>query len=209
MRRIINILFGCILTVIGLFLLKHTHLVTGGTAGLSLSLAYLSQIPFAYLFFCVNIPFYILSVIRMGWTFTLYSILSVTMLSVLSGLDHWLPAFTLPGLVGALAGGIVVGFGLIVLFLNGSSLGGANILALYLQKRLQWDPGKVMFAFDLLVVIIGLSSVGLERGIYSIISIAVTSAMISYFKNRIGSQTKLSAAGKPAAYAVKRNVQTT
>ncbi|OLS38751.1 hypothetical protein BTR22_03625 [Alkalihalophilus pseudofirmus] len=185
MKKWLMILLAIVITSIGVILLKHANIVTGGTAGLSLSVAYLLSLPFGVTFFLINIPFYIFSMMRMGWNFTFTTIVSVSLLSVVTGFDYFLPAFTVPIWVGAVVGGFVIGVGLSLLFMNGSSLGGANILALFLQKRWNIDPGKTTFAFDFLVVMTSFYTVGFMRGVASILSIAVTARVISYFKNEI------------------------
>lgn len=73
------------------------------------------------------------------------------------------------------------------MFYHQASLGGANILALFLQKRYGWNPGTVHFLFDLAVVLAGIFSVGLLIGGCSLVSIAVTGLIVSYFKNKIKS----------------------
>ncbi|MFC0560621.1 YitT family protein [Halalkalibacter alkalisediminis] len=185
MNKFMNLVFGCFLTSIGVILLGHAEIVTGGTAGLALSFSLVLNLPFYLLFFLINIPFYIFSVLRMGWSFTISTILSVSMLSFMTFLGSWLPELTLNPIAAGLIGSMVIGFGLSTLFLNGSSLGGANILALYFQKKFNWDPGKVNFIFDFLVVLSGFYYLGLLNGLYSIVSIAIYSSIISYFKNQI------------------------
>ncbi|MBB6453725.1 uncharacterized membrane-anchored protein YitT (DUF2179 family) [Salirhabdus euzebyi] len=189
MKKYLYILLGCMITAIGVIFLNHSSLVTGGTAGLALSVSYLFTLPFSIVFFMINIPFYIFSFVRMGWKFTLSTILSVTILSGLTSLDQFLPGFTIPMWVGAIVGGLFIGVGLSVLFMNGSSLGGANILSLFLQKRYNINPGKTTFIFDGIVVLSGLYAVGLIKGLFSILSIAVISKVIGYFKNEIATRT--------------------
>ncbi len=121
----------------------------------------------------------------MGWKFTATTIGSVSLLSLLTSLDHLLPSFTLPSLMGAVTGGLIAGLGLSILFMNGASLGGANILALFAQRKFGWDPGKVNFSFDFLVVLSSMYSIGLSKGIFSVISIAITGFVISYFKQKL------------------------
>ena len=48
----------------------------------------------------------------------------------------------------AVAGGVLIGTGLLVLFRHGASLGGINVLALYFQRRFGWAPGKAQMASD-------------------------------------------------------------
>jgi Uncharacterized conserved protein len=188
MKRIAVILIGCFITSIGLAILSRAHIVAGGTAGLSLSLSYMLHLPFYALFFVTNLPFYIFSVLRMGWKFTLSTLFAVTVLSAMTAAIPLLPAITIPPWIGTLGGGTIIGLGLSLLFMNGASLGGANILALYLQKKWGWDPGKVNFAFDFVVILFALYSIGLWRGLYSVFTIAVISGIISIFKQRIANQ---------------------
>lgn len=191
MKRVLLIALGCLLTSIGTIILQHAEVMTGGTAGLSLLLSYASSLPFGLVFFLVNIPFYVLSVMMMGWSFTVSTILTVTLLSFMTGIDKWLPAFSIPTSVGAVVGGLIIGFGLSLLFMNRTSLGGTNTLALILQKKFNWNPGKLNFIFDFVVVIYGFYSIGFVKGILSVLSILVTSCIISFYKNRIDASNQL------------------
>ncbi|GAF15961.1 hypothetical protein JCM19046_365 [Bacillus sp. JCM 19046] len=182
-KKILAIFCGCLLVAGGVLLLRHAGLVTGGTAGLTLSLAYLFNAPFSLLFFLVNIPFYIFSLMRMGITFTVVTALSVTTLSLLTAVDSYLPAFTIPMFSGAVFGGLLIGLGLTILFKNQASLGGANILALFLQKKTGLDPGKTNFVFDATVVLLSFYVIGLIPGLFSIFSIIIISKVISVFKD--------------------------
>lgn len=185
MGKLTKVFIGCLITSIGVIILGHSHLATGGTAGLSLALAYMLQLPFAAVFFLINIPFYIFSFINMGRRFTLSTIAAVAMLSLMTGVDRWLPVFSIPPLIGAVVGGIIVGAGVSFVLTSGTSLGGTNMLALYLKKKHKIDPGAANFVFDSLVVAFSFYSIGIPSGIMSVLSIAVTSLIISCFKERI------------------------
>jgi uncharacterized membrane-anchored protein YitT (DUF2179 family) len=176
---------GCTIVGLGLILLHHSHLVTGGTAGLSLSLSYLFGVSFPVVFLLVNLPFYVFSLINMGGKFTVSTISAVTLLSGITYIDHFLPHFAIPAIIGAVFGGIVIGAGLVLLFLSGSSLGGATILAVSCQKKYGWDPGKVNFSFDFVVVCTSIFSVGIVNALYSFLSILILGLVISLAKNRI------------------------
>lgn len=197
MKKLLFILLGCGITSIGVLFLQYSNVVTGGTAGLSLSASYFFDLPFALLFFLINLPFYIFSVLRMGWNFTLWTIFAVTVLSSMTGLLQWVPYFELPMWLGAIVGGFIIGIGLSMLFMNGASLGGANILALFLQKRYGFNPGKANFIFDATVVLTSIMTVGFIRGLFSILSIAITAKVISYFKNQIAAQNSSATKEKP------------
>lgn len=165
--------------------LSHSHLVTGGTTGIALGVSYLFNMPFSIALMLVSIPFYLLSIFRMGLNFTLSTFFAVLTLSCLTEINRLLPDFIIPGYVGAICGGGLLGLGLSLLFWNGSSLGGVNVVALYLQKRFGFDPGKVTLWVDSIIVIAYFYSVGLEKGLYSLLSVIITSYIISYYKGKI------------------------
>ncbi|MFD1638008.1 YitT family protein [Evansella tamaricis] len=181
-------LLGCFIVSVGILFLQNSEVITGGTAGLALSFSYLMNSSFAVVFFLINLPFYILSYFKMGWKFTASTIFAITSLSIMSEIVQFFPSFTIHPIFGSIIGGTIAGLGLSILFMNGSSLGGANILSLFLQQRFNWNPGKTMFAFDFLVILTGLYSVGLVRGFYSVLSIFVISYIISFFKVKIAAR---------------------
>lgn len=86
MKRMFLILTACLITSAGVLTLRHSHVLTGGTAGLSLSLTYVFHSSFAIIFFLINIPFYVFSFIRMGASFTLSTLFAVTALTLLQAL---------------------------------------------------------------------------------------------------------------------------
>lgn len=189
MDKLIKVFLGCLVTSIGVIILRHSYVVTGGTAGLSLMISYFLNMQFASIFFAINIPFYIFSFVKMGWNFTLSTLAAVTTLSLMTGVDKWLPSFSIPTLIGAAFGGLIIGFGLSIIAINGASLGGTNMLAIFLQKRYNINPGITNFILDFVVVILSFYSVGVFKGMLSILSIAITSSIINYFKGKISNST--------------------
>lgn len=152
---------------------------------MALLLSYLLETPFSATFLVLNIPFYLLAFLRLGKSFTFSTIVSTGVLALMTEVDKVLPSFIIPEWAGALLGGAIVGLGLSYLFMNGASLGGGNILALYFLNRFGWDPGKTTFLVDSTVVMLGIFSVGLTKGLYSVLSIVILSAIVSYYKGRI------------------------
>lgn len=186
-------LLGCFITSLGLFLLKSSSVVTGGTAGLALSISYLLPLSFGMVFTIINLPFYVLAYFKMGKSFTISTIVAVTLVTILSSIvTYILPPMSFHPLIGSIIGGVIIGIGTIVLFLNGSSLGGAQILSITLQKQFNWNMGKTIFIFDSMVIIIGLYSVGIIRGLYSILSVFIISYMMSTFKEKIAQRNSKS-----------------
>ncbi|MFX3635834.1 MAG: YitT family protein [Candidatus Pristimantibacillus sp.] len=183
-RKWLHIAIGCFVTTGGLLILKHSHIVTGGTAGLSLSLSPQLHVQFHYLFALLNLPFFIFSYFYMGKSFTITTVLAIGIVSLLSAVDNILPAVAIPPLLGAIIGGAFIGAGITTLFRNGASLGGATILAIYLHNNHRINPGITNLIFDLLVVLTSLSVISMTNGLLSALSIAVTSSVLSFYKRR-------------------------
>lgn len=154
LEDILGIVTGTFTVSLGLFLLKTSGAVTGGTAGLALLLSYLGGVPFSVLFFAVNVPFFALAVWKKGWDFTLRTMAAVALVSGLSSLHPLaLQVVTLDPLYAALGGNLLAGVGLLILFRHKASLGGFNILALILQERLNWRAGYVQMVLDTTIVL--------------------------------------------------------
>jgi uncharacterized membrane-anchored protein YitT (DUF2179 family) len=147
-----GIAYGATMAAFGIVILTHLGLVTGQTAGLAVLISYAMGWSFGPVFFAINLPFYVLGYLRMGWRFTLKTFLAVGLLSALS---LWLPGqvsfASLNPYVGAVLFGFLSGSALLALFRHGASLGGIGIVALMLQDRFGWRAGWVQLGFDALL----------------------------------------------------------
>ena len=163
------ILIGTSLVSFGVLFLKHAGLLTGGTAGLSLLLHYKLDINFGVVFFFINLPFYYLALHRMGKMFTLKTFVAVLLVSIFSSLhDQFISIGALNPIYAAIFGGFIFGVGFIVLFRHKASLGGFNILALYLQDKFAIKAGWLLMGADLTIMLISLSIVSVYQLVLSI-----------------------------------------
>ncbi|BBH69998.1 membrane protein [Actinoplanes sp. OR16] len=144
---------GTVLVGTGVYTLAQAGLVTGGTAGLSLLLSYAGPVPFGVLFALVNLPFFAIAARQRGRLFTVLSAIGIGAVSLLSANGPALLGPITPNPVFAvLAGNLLCGTGVLVLFRHGSSLGGFNVIALLAQDRFGWRAGWVLLVFDSLVI---------------------------------------------------------
>ncbi|SDH77383.1 Uncharacterised 5xTM membrane BCR, YitT family COG1284 [Vibrio xiamenensis] len=166
----IALLLGTSLVSFGVVLLKQAGLLTGGTAGLSLFLHYKFDISFGLVFFVINLPFYYLAIRRMGWWFTAKTFTAVGLVSLFSNLHtQFVHLEQLNPLYGAIFGGFLFGVGFIVLFRHKASLGGLNILALYLQERTGLRAGWLLMGTDVVIMLVSLSVVSITQLLLSIV----------------------------------------
>jgi uncharacterized membrane-anchored protein YitT (DUF2179 family) len=150
---LIAIVVATMFVALGVVIYTKAVLLAGSTAGLALLLQYATGIGFWWLFFAVNLPFYILAVKKLGWAFTLRTFAAVTLVSVFSRLTSELVSFShLDPLYAAVMGGVLSGTGLLILFRHRTGLGGINVLAIYLQDRFGLRAGYFQMAVDLAIL---------------------------------------------------------
>ncbi|MDO8177459.1 MAG: YitT family protein [Undibacterium sp.] len=154
---VLAILTGTLFVSLGVAMFNQTGLLTGGTAGLSFLIHYSTGLSFGLVFFVINLPFYWLAWRRMGWRFTLKTFCSVALVSLMSSLHpKLLQLSALTPFYVAVIGGLLMGVGFIVLFRHQASLGGINILVLYLQDKYGFRAGKLQMGMDVLIVMMSL-----------------------------------------------------
>ena len=145
---------GTLFVALGIVMFGHSGLLTGGTAGIAFLIHYATGWNFGLVFFLINLPFYGLAWQRMGRAFTLKTFAAVGLLSLfvnllpkLMSFQSLSPAFT------AVMGGLLMGAGMLMLFRHRASLGGFNVLVLYLQERFGWRAGRIQMAIDCAIVL--------------------------------------------------------
>lgn len=168
------ILTGTLVVALGIAMFKKAGLLTGGVTGLAFLSHYGTGINFGLLLVLLNLPFYLMAWQRMGRAFTLKSLASVSLVAVFTeSLPHlirfeWVhPAFA------AITGGLLIGVGMLILFRHQASLGGLNVLVLWLQETRGWRAGAVQMVFDSVIVLASAWVVPLELILISILG-AVT-----------------------------------
>ena len=170
---------GTLFVGIAMMMFAQAGLLTGSTAGLAFVLHYATGWPFGLVFFAINIPFYWFAWTRVGRTFTVKTFICVGALSLITEMgprlihiDYLHPAFA------AIAGGLLMGSGLLFLARHRSSLGGATVVSLYLQSRYGMRAGKVQMMIDGSVVLLALFVVPVERVAYSVLAVLVMSGFL-------------------------------
>jgi uncharacterized membrane-anchored protein YitT (DUF2179 family) len=149
------LLTGTTFVALGVLMFKQLGLLTGGTAGVAFWLHYATGWNFGLVFFAINLPFYALAYRRMGRTFTLKTFAAVALLTALTNLlPRWVGFEHLHPAAAALVGGVLMGTGMLILFRHQASLGGFNVLVLYLQETRGWRAGRLQMALDCTIVLL-------------------------------------------------------
>lgn len=173
-------LLGTLLVSIGIVLYTKATLVTSGAAGLALLLQAATGVNFGILFFAINLPFYWLAVRRMGWRFAARTFVAVGLVSALTfATPGWIRIETLDPVYAALAGGSLMGLGLLALFRHRTGLGGVNILALYLQENHGIRAGWFQLGVDGLILLGALLLLPWDKVLTSLAGAAVLNLILA------------------------------
>lgn len=150
---VLAMLLGTSMVALGVSIYAKAMLLTGGSAGLALLISYASQQDFGTVFFVINLPFYVLAWLRMGWRFTLRTFVAVGLVTLFSRLTgQWIAFAHVDPVYAAVMAGILCGNGLLMLFRHHTGLGGLNILALYIQERVGLRAGLFQLGVDLAIL---------------------------------------------------------
>ena len=148
-----GILTGALVVAIGISFIKQAGLLTGGAVGLAFLIHYATGANFGLTLFLANLPFYWLAVRRMGREFTLKTLATVGAVSLLvEVLPQVIDIARIEPFFAGGAGGLLMGIGMLILFRHRASLGGFNVLVLWLQERRGWRAGKLQMGIDVAIL---------------------------------------------------------
>lgn len=173
-------LLGTLLVSIGIVLYTKATLVTSGAAGLALLAQAATGVNFGILFFAINLPFYWLAIRRMGWRFAARTFVAVGLVSIFTwATPRWLSIQAVDPVYAALAGGSLMGLGLLALFRHRTGLGGVNILALYLQEKHGIRAGWFQLAVDGVILCGALFLLPWDKVLVSMLGAAVLNLILA------------------------------
>ena len=163
------------------FFLQPNDLSPGGISGLALLLVELTGFGSVGLIsILMNLPLFILGGLKIGRRFFVGSLVGMVLSSML--IDGF-AAMDLPAadpLIAIVYGGVVCGIGLGIVFINGTSTGGSDILVRLLKLRYRNVPiGQISLTFDAVVVLLtGLAFRDMNKALYTGITVYLCGKMV-------------------------------
>ena len=155
---------------LGLRFLSHAGLLTGGLTGVALLATRLTPLTFGQLYVLLNLPFTWLAVRQLGWRFTLKTFGAIGLTAVSTDALHLVLRLEfLHPLYAAVLGGALMGIGLLILFRHQASLGGLNVLAIWLQRDHGVRAGVFQLVVDSAVLLASLFLVSPATIAYSLV----------------------------------------
>ena len=164
------LMVGTLFVALGVVLFRQAGFLTGGTAGIAFVVHYATGWNFSLVFFAVNLPFYWLAWRRMGAAFTLKTLAAVTLLAAFAeAIPHWIRIDHLASPFASIMGGLLAGAGMLMLFRHRASLGGLNVLVLWLQEKRGWRAGHIQMGLDCAIVVAAMAFVPWPQLIWSVV----------------------------------------
>jgi uncharacterized membrane-anchored protein YitT (DUF2179 family) len=170
-------------------LLVQARLFDGGVSGISLMIFYLTdRPPLGVIFFCLNVPIFLVCWREMSLKFVVISLIGVFFLSTSFYLtQHVSFQVSDPIMVPVLAG-IIIGAGTGIYVRVGGSCGGLDMLAQVLKKRLSIPMGHTFITFNAIPLLGALLiynlDIALYTGIYMFVQAVVLERVQTGFSQR-------------------------
>lgn len=128
----------------------------------------------------INLPLFILGGLKIGKRFFAGSMLGMVLSSLLIDAFAVIRIPTPEPLIAVLYGGVICGLGLGLVFVNGTSTGGSDILVRLLKLRYRNVPiGQISIAFDAVVVILtGLVFRDVSKALYTGVTVYLSGKVV-------------------------------
>jgi uncharacterized membrane-anchored protein YitT (DUF2179 family) len=129
----------------------------GGVTGLALLLNHVFGIPIGTLTLLINLPLIILSYHALGKRFLLKTARSMVITTVLlDGIFPMFPMYEGQRIMAAVCSGVLIGAGMVLFYMRGSSSGGLDFVIMPIKKkRPHLSVGKITMAIDLGIILLG------------------------------------------------------
>lgn len=153
-RNGIYIIIGAVFYSVGISLfLDPNNLAPGGVIGISVILNRLVGMNTGTWYFILNVPIVLLGIWKFGVKFMTSTFVVIVMNSLLTNLLAGFPAVTEEPFLACLAGGILIGAGIGMIFRAGTTTGGTDIIVKVMKTRYKHlKTGFLFMIIDLAIV---------------------------------------------------------
>jgi uncharacterized membrane-anchored protein YitT (DUF2179 family) len=157
----------------------------GGITGLSIIIKSIGErffscaIPIWLTTIVLNAPLLICGLIINGKKFVFRTLISICLLSIMLYITKEIKIENIDMILASVYGAVLMGFGLGLVFRNGSTTGGSDLIASMINKKNKNFPVPIiMFCIDAVVISSGFLVFGPREAMYAIIAEFITSRLI-------------------------------
>lgn len=206
LKEYIYVMIGAAIVAItfNVFLLPN-RVASGGVSGISTILDAVVGWEPAYVQWAFNIPLFIAGVVFLGKQFGAKTLAGTIFLPFVVFLTKDFGAWTNDPLLASLFGGIGVGLGLGIVFKGKASTGGTDLAAQIINKYTGMSLGTCVAIIDGLIVLTAAIVFDIERGLYALLALYVTSKTIDLVQVGLG-RTKMTMIITEKQYEVREGI---
>lgn len=161
-------------------ILEPNRLAPGGASGLAIIIAHFTGVRTGTIILLLNIPLILLGIRRFGIKFLYTTIFAITVNSVFVNLLENFRSPLNDIFLASVCGGALDAVSLGMIFRQGGTTGGTDIVAKLLRRRLpRFEIGKLFIMVDMMVVILSAFAFwNVENAVYSGICVVITGQIL-------------------------------
>lgn len=161
-------------------ILLPNQLSTGGISGISTILYYLCSYPVGLTMLLINVPLFVIAMVKVNKRLFFKSILGTVLLSVFIDLLEKLSPITNDRFLACIYGGIIMGIGTAIILKAGASTGGTDLLSYVIRAyNNKFKSSRVIIIADTIIIFFNIIFFKeIEIGLYSVIAIYLMGKMI-------------------------------
>lgn len=181
LKVLLIILFSSIYAIGLQIFIQPAHLLTTGLAGVVQVMEFYIKVPYGLTYFLINLPGVYIGFRYVGRRFTIYSLISIITVSLLTSFVG-VRAISDEPMLNSIFGGILMGFGIGSLLKIGASSGGTDFFGIFLQKQKNIEFSKVNLILNVVIIVAG-TIANTEGGIAHSLEIMLYTLISLYARN--------------------------
>lgn len=193
-RVILCVVSGVIISLNLQLLVRSGGLYPGGLSGLTILIQDIFKkyqdinVPYGRLYLLLNLPTFLLGFRKIGKKFTLYTLITVGTVTLLTEI---IPQATITAdpLLISVFGGIINGASIVVALAAGATTGGTDFVSIFVTENTPVDGFSVILGFNAVMLSIAGLLFGWDRALYSIIFQYASTQVVHFLNNRYKKDT--------------------
>jgi len=196
-KEYLNIVVGTMIAGFSVAIfVTPAKIASGGVNGISTILYHTMGWDPGLVMLLINIPLFFLGMKVFGPLYGFKSLFGSVLLSLFVSFFGYLTKYQgvlsygdrMDTLLSAVFGGVLLGSGIGIVMRSGSNTGGTDILAQILNKYTPMNMGTCLFLIDAVIILCGWAVFGLERALFAVIALYISSQMINYMVMNLGTK---------------------
>lgn len=177
------LLVGAVIYSIGTHaFMVPANIAPGGASGIALMVNYLTDLPVGALTLVLNIPLLILAWFYLSHRFAITTAAASTVCSLIldMAVAPFCPVYNGDRMLCSLYGGVIVGVGMAMIFMTGTTTGGTDIVGYLLQKkRPHMSIGRALLIVDSVILAFSIFVFGnIEAALFGLIALYAQTKVI-------------------------------